>query len=86
MLSVLIQVDCDIAIELTPKSVRIGDERPVMSTLREEKVRPTLRVRNDCASITLLCETVTASPLEYKLYAKGSPSQAWVILEGWKGL
>lgn len=80
-LSYLFEMDCKTTIEQPPISSRIGSEQAAMSALREQYAD--VEIESAKRAWTALCEAVTASPLNSKMYSGGSPSEAWSTIEEW---
>ena len=76
-----LQMDCKTAIDQTPHPIKIGGEHTSMSELRRH--HSAVEIEDAKRAWAALNEAITSPSLINKIYAQGSPSEAWVILEEW---
>ena len=81
MLCCLLQMDCKSAIDETPNPIKIGGEQTSMGELRRH--HSAIEIEDAKRAWAALNEAITSPSLINKIYAQGSPSEAWAILEEW---
>lgn len=72
-------MDCEAAIEPTPRPNKVGDERSVLGASREAH-RET-HIGSAKRAFTTLFNAVTSHPLVNNTVSKGSRSETWAMLE-----